>query len=1000
LNWDASVDPGSWLRIASPPNGTAGLDSSIIRVNFDENLGGARTGVVYFSAIGAIPNQQMVTVSQDAAPPPAPVVTRFAFSSVGPTQLVNVPFTVSITAVNDEPQAPAKSPGAPVQTAFNGRVDLAGTSNAKVAPAYVVLANGTWTGTITLDNVEPNATLHAYSAEASGKSDDFVVTDLVSTSRTLVIQTTLQDGTLLEGASVYLEDNSGLLRQGATGHGGIIAFDNLEVKKYFVSARSGTALKCSQEEVSAADQAHSLILRSSKPPVLLVPGLPGSCISKNWHLLCSCTHGKNYCLYPTPVLGSSYPTRQRDMQFLNAYDFAGWDSLEQKLAVQHEVYRVPWDWRMPFLRADQQGYVAWQQYLTNIIQKAKEETDSGQVDVVAHSKGGLLARAYIQSDSYLYDIRRFAMVATPNQGVAVAYYPWEGGQPELADSDTRCFTDNNECFWTMTFKGLYEVMTSKRWSCIWPCQSATSNEKRTFVQLNVRSIWELMPVWAALSKPGGGFDHVLGYEKHPLHELNMDSRLIRLGTSNGTDPQQVKTKVFLATNEATVSGIVVGMQGEFPLYPSGVPRCGTWDRGDGTVWYNSATLDGRFDAVDTKKGDHASLVGTYGDDIVSFLEEKSGLVMLAGAPRAKDPNVPVTVFSISAIGRSQPYLVDPFGNSAGVLEGSYSNGILGAEVSLAAEGGTVSIENPADGLYHYSIRGIPGDFMKVDAAYVLPSTLLLTTNLNFIIGSNEVLLSITINSNVMGVAASVDAAADVTASELSGVTRLTWFAPQSTNVVGYRVYSRKSYQPHYSLIGETTSTFFMTGDAWIHDGGADISQYVVVSVDSQARESGFNQAAENRSSLVANFFGGPLVGLPPLTVRFTNSSLGEVSSISWDFNNDGVTDSMDANPTCLYTEPGSYPVSVTVSGPDGVDQKIAVGMVSVVPPELRQAALTSDSFGFSIDGEAGRTYEIQVSSNLREWSRLTTIIASNSVAYFSEALATNAVQRFFRIRLE
>ena len=39
--------------------------------------------------------------------------------------------------------------------------------------------------------------------------------------------------------------------------------------------------------------------------------------------------------------------------------------------------------------------------------------------------GGLLTRTYIESDSYDYDIDKFAMVGTPNHGASSIYYIWE-----------------------------------------------------------------------------------------------------------------------------------------------------------------------------------------------------------------------------------------------------------------------------------------------------------------------------------------------------------------------------------------------------------------------------------------------------------------------------------------------------------------------------------------------------------------------------------------------
>jgi sugar lactone lactonase YvrE len=72
---------------------------------------------------------------------------------------------------------------------------------------------------------------------------------------------------------------------------------------------------------------------------------------------------------------------------------------------------------------------------------------------------------------------------------------------------------------------------------------------------------------------------------------------------------------------------------------------------------------------------------------------------------------------------------------------------------------------------------------------------------------------------------------------------------------------------------------------------------------------------EDSSPLVADFSALPTNGPPPLTVTFTNNSMGENTPLSyaWDFNNDGIIDSNDENPSVIYSEEGTYSVSLTVT---------------------------------------------------------------------------------------
>ena len=83
---------------------------------------------------------------------------------------------------------------------------------------------------------------------------------------------------------------------------------------------------------------------------------------------------------------------------------------------------------------------------------------------------------------------------------------------------------------------------------------------------------------------------------------------------------------------------------------------------------------------------------------------------------------------------------------------------------------------------------------------------------------------------------------------------------------------------------------------------------------------------------IAAFNANPLVGPPPLTVRFNNQSAGVISQISWNFG-DGTISSLP-NPVYTYGQPGVYTVTLTAIGPGGsssVSQPIVVQMPAPSP---------------------------------------------------------------------
>jgi PKD repeat protein len=80
--------------------------------------------------------------------------------------------------------------------------------------------------------------------------------------------------------------------------------------------------------------------------------------------------------------------------------------------------------------------------------------------------------------------------------------------------------------------------------------------------------------------------------------------------------------------------------------------------------------------------------------------------------------------------------------------------------------------------------------------------------------------------------------------------------------------------------------------------------------------------------VTADFVGSPTSGPAPLTVNFTDTSSGTVTSWAWDFNNDGTDDSAEQNPSHTYTNMGTYTVKLTATGPDGTDAEVKTDYIT------------------------------------------------------------------------
>jgi PKD repeat protein/alpha-tubulin suppressor-like RCC1 family protein len=84
------------------------------------------------------------------------------------------------------------------------------------------------------------------------------------------------------------------------------------------------------------------------------------------------------------------------------------------------------------------------------------------------------------------------------------------------------------------------------------------------------------------------------------------------------------------------------------------------------------------------------------------------------------------------------------------------------------------------------------------------------------------------------------------------------------------------------------------------------------------------------SNVSADFSGTPLLSYAPLTVTFTNSSLGSPTSWLWNFGDGNI--SYDQNPVHVYSTWGLFTVSLTAYKVSSSNTKIKTGYVSVPNP--------------------------------------------------------------------
>jgi len=109
--------------------------------------------------------------------------------------------------------------------------------------------------------------------------------------------------------------------------------------------------------------------------------------------------------------------------------------------------------------------------------------------------------------------------------------------------------------------------------------------------------------------------------------------------------------------------------------------------------------------------------------------------------------------------------------------------------------------------------------------------------------------------------------------------------------------------------------------------------------------------------LCAGFWAAPTEGAAPLTVVFTDTTNSASVTWLWDFD-DGVTATAQ-HPTQTYITPGRYPVTLTVTGPGGVDTLVRPDYIHVTAPATTCVPLT----GLAIAGPSGVSGSLYINTH-------------------------------------
>ncbi|MFH1583200.1 MAG: hypothetical protein ABIB72_02690, partial [Candidatus Falkowbacteria bacterium] len=381
-------------------------------------------------------------------------------------------------------------------------------------------------------------------------------------------------------------------------------------------------------------------------PVILVPGIMGSWdVSGKWEL--------------DPIL--------------HTYDNL-WQALKNAGYEEGKtLFAFPYEWRQD------NTLTAYQ--LKQKIDEVKNICDCDKVDVVAHSMGGLVVRAYAESDYYGNDIDQLVFLGTPHKGSPDAYLTWEGAL-NIVDS-LKDFILKKYFNFEAHARG-YEVLFD-------------------YIQDYVKSVEQLLPDYAYLQNAGETSLRIYDQASYPdnypyntfLENLNSAENLEKL-TNSGINI----FNIIGNTGDNTI-GVIKLSSGEnyWPAWKHGYAEELIKLAGDNTVPDISSSL---FIPTKINGADHLWLPSKAQKEVVEYL---TGTLPAIGITETPEPEEVLVVAVYSPV---DFVIISPNGEKLGkdFLSGENINEIKNAfYTGFQSENEFAVIVNPEKGDYRVELIG-------------------------------------------------------------------------------------------------------------------------------------------------------------------------------------------------------------------------------------------------------------------------------------------------------
>ena len=771
---------------------------------------------------------------------------HFSFSSIG-NQNVDTPFVVTITARDQNGDR---------LWGFNKEADLTSIL-ARVSPTEVDFINGQ----AHIDN--PGVTignpgrmrLKCDGYGAYGCSNYFDVSGDSSCDGNIFGQVTdaSESGISQAGVTLYNGQNE-LIAQHTTDADGDYSFSGLDCGEYIIQAEKDGYLPESKDGIyivsTMSQKLDDIVLSSQesagKPPVILLPGFMGS---------------TTWTWFPIPRLSDDHPTY--DLK-IYGQGRCGWNELREALKENFSVYDCPWDWTL-------KSEKAYEEFLKPTIDNILSSSDYNKVNIIAHSMGGLVARAYIQSEDYEHDINKLAMVGTPHLGSCNPYYIWEGGDPKTLDD----ITDSGWIQYVNPYTRVVQQMWRENHKFIPPYFDLNLIPKswvRDFVQKEAPSLRQLMftqdflmdenQCWGVEST---GNENVwlkdLNYGNGPFYHPSQRM------SPDGSDGK-VEAKVFVGNELESTIRYIQTLNRDDPSFTSGGYKDGKPKffkkyvqimNGDGTVPFESAVYpydEGWAAFQGALEAEHMSLIKKFKSELVNFMGEGYALSSKASSydvQQLNDENI--SNLSISSIGDIRVLVTNPNGKSTGIDPQTEApiEDIPNSVCTFRSESGGIHIENPIDGTYTITYFGASAQDYQINIAYQDEEDTQIKRLHGFCPPTQEsFILNLDPSSTpqieiIPAVQAPAELQADPYLCNESECTQLTWSENNETEVGGYNVYSIGEREPYFNrvaTVGAGTTTY-QTDDLWSSNSSVQIMSYAVTAETNDGSESFFSEMVQN-----------------------------------------------------------------------------------------------------------------------------------------------------------